>query len=204
MRTVLPAVQPVCCNCPAPHVHYRQIPNGEFRCTICDGFIGYCGENGCDMGWPHNCLSADTLRCFVRRDSSGCYVAECIDLDICAEAETVVAAISGLQDAMKGYLLVVLDNPATNQAVSVEAASLLRPSPLSHRIRYYFEYLKYRVAELIFRTHGRKAKRCNDVPPVPEEPKSKLGDLYILGEHRLLCGDSTKREDVERITFLLP
>ena len=29
----------------------------------------------------------------------------------------------------------------------------------------------------------------DDVPPVPEEPKSKLGDLYILGEHRLLCGD---------------
>jgi site-specific DNA-methyltransferase (adenine-specific)/site-specific DNA-methyltransferase (cytosine-N4-specific) len=27
------------------------------------------------------------------------------------------------------------------------------------------------------------------VPPVPEEPISKLGDLYILGDHRLLCGD---------------
>jgi len=39
----------------------------------------------------------------------------------------------------------------------------------------------------------------DDVPEAPEEPKTKLGDLYILGEHRLLCGDSTKAEDVERL-----
>jgi DNA modification methylase len=39
----------------------------------------------------------------------------------------------------------------------------------------------------------------DDVPEVPEEPKTKLGDLYILGEHRLLCGDSTKAEDVEKL-----
>ena len=39
----------------------------------------------------------------------------------------------------------------------------------------------------------------DDVPEVPEEAKTKLGDLYILGEHRVLCGDSTKAQDVEKL-----
>lgn len=32
-----------------------------------------------------------------------------------------------------------------------------------------------------------------------QEPSSKLGDLYQLGEHRLLCGDATKREDIQKL-----
>lgn len=34
---------------------------------------------------------------------------------------------------------------------------------------------------------------------VPEEPKSKLGQIYQLGRHRLMCGDSTKPEDVKKL-----
>lgn len=34
---------------------------------------------------------------------------------------------------------------------------------------------------------------------VPEEPKSKLGQIYQLGRHRLMCGDSTKTEDVKKL-----
>ena len=36
-------------------------------------------------------------------------------------------------------------------------------------------------------------------PVIPEEPKSKLGQIYQLGRHRLMCGDSTKLKDVERL-----
>jgi site-specific DNA-methyltransferase (adenine-specific) len=39
----------------------------------------------------------------------------------------------------------------------------------------------------------------DDVPELPDEPKTKLGDLYVLGGHRLLCGDSTNVGDVERL-----
>lgn len=35
------------------------------------------------------------------------------------------------------------------------------------------------------------------VPEVPEEPKTKLGDIYILGNHRLMCGDSTSIDAVD-------
>jgi len=37
------------------------------------------------------------------------------------------------------------------------------------------------------------------VPDPPAEPKARVGDIYQLGRHRLMCGDSTKREDVERL-----
>lgn len=39
----------------------------------------------------------------------------------------------------------------------------------------------------------------DEVPAVKKDPNTKLGDLWQLGEHRLLCGDATKSEDVERL-----
>ena len=37
------------------------------------------------------------------------------------------------------------------------------------------------------------------VPDVPEEPTTKLGDIYQLGNHRLMCGDSTSIDAVEKL-----
>jgi len=39
----------------------------------------------------------------------------------------------------------------------------------------------------------------DDVPEAPEDPTTKPGDLWILGNHRLLCGDSTNPQHVERL-----
>lgn len=36
----------------------------------------------------------------------------------------------------------------------------------------------------------------NYEPVVPEEPRAKIGDIYELGRHRLMCGDSTVAADV--------
>ena len=36
-------------------------------------------------------------------------------------------------------------------------------------------------------------------PVLPAEPKSKIGDVYQLGNHRLMCGDSTSLTDVQRL-----
>ena len=37
------------------------------------------------------------------------------------------------------------------------------------------------------------------IPEPPLNPVSRAGDLWLLGEHRLLCGDSTKADDVLRV-----
>jgi DNA modification methylase len=39
----------------------------------------------------------------------------------------------------------------------------------------------------------------DDVPALPVEPRSKVGDLYVLGDHRLLCGDATNPRSLRRL-----
>ena len=39
----------------------------------------------------------------------------------------------------------------------------------------------------------------DDVPEPPDEATTRPGDLWILGRHRLLCADSSNREDVDRL-----
>jgi ParB-like chromosome segregation protein Spo0J len=38
------------------------------------------------------------------------------------------------------------------------------------------------------------------VPEVPETPKTVLGDVWVLGNHRLMCGDSTSIDALQKLT----
>lgn len=48
-------------------------------------------------------------------------------------------------------------------------------------------------------TGGQTPGKDTEPAPRPKRPKSRLGDLYLLGDHRLLCGDATSSGDVERL-----
>jgi DNA modification methylase len=74
----------------------------------------------------------------------------------------------------------------------------------------YIEQLRQEIPEqdyldlAIIKLRGEIAavEGLTDEDAIPEPPKvavTKPGDLYLLGGHRLLCGDSTKAEDVERL-----
>jgi DNA modification methylase len=57
---------------------------------------------------------------------------------------------------------------------------------------------------LAFDVGGGESSDAPGAPPVvvpepPRNPASRTGDLWILGDHRLLCGDSTSADDVRRL-----
>ena len=39
----------------------------------------------------------------------------------------------------------------------------------------------------------------DDVPEIPDDPITQPGDLWMLGNHRLICGSSTRTDDMERL-----
>jgi DNA modification methylase len=55
------------------------------------------------------------------------------------------------------------------------------------------------LAELLLPPEAELTGDLDEVPEPPVDPITKAGDLWILGEHRVLCGDSTKAGDVERL-----
>jgi DNA modification methylase len=58
---------------------------------------------------------------------------------------------------------------------------------------------EYELVKLL--NPGVKEGLCDpdEVPEPPDEPITRPGDLWILGEHRLLCGDAGRQEDVDRL-----
>jgi DNA modification methylase len=42
-------------------------------------------------------------------------------------------------------------------------------------------------------------ENADEAPPLPEVPTARPGDLWLLGDHRLLCGDATKSEHLQRL-----
>ena len=42
-------------------------------------------------------------------------------------------------------------------------------------------------------------KKDDDVPEIKGESNTKLGDIYQLGDHRIMCGDSTEQKDVDKL-----
>ena len=67
-------------------------------------------------------------------------------------------------------------------------------------LAFDIDLIGFDAAELTSLLGGQDAVTGeDDVPEVPQDPVSRTGDLWLLGAHRLLCGDSTASADVGRL-----
>lgn len=57
------------------------------------------------------------------------------------------------------------------------------------------------IAELVAKIENEIPKEINEdeAPELPIEPTTKLGDIWQLGRHRLMCGDATDEQSVNRL-----
>ncbi len=109
-----------------------------------------------------HCGEQVPLRAFLYSARQGQYLAECIDLDLLSQGTTPEEAIARLQEAMASYLLAAFDGESTKGLV-------VRPSPLSRRLRYHLHCFVGRLSGLFKRRHGRHL-----LPPVQNTENYRL------------------------------
>lgn len=50
-----------------------------------------------------------------------------------------------------------------------------------------------------FLATGREGEKADECPALPENPVTRFGDVWVMGQHRLMCGDSTNAENVAAV-----
>ena len=115
--------------------------------------------------------------------------------------EVPCIVLSGLTEAQKKAYIIADNKMALNagwdeELLKIELENL-------KELDFDLELTGFNVDELdeLFKEDEEEREIVEDdfdIEP-PEEPKAKLGDIYQLGSHRLMCGDSTKEEDVAKL-----
>jgi hypothetical protein len=92
------------------------------------------------------------FRCYAYAVHGDRFVAECLDLDITVEENTLNKAVRSLNNAIEGYVTVALEGDVHGL--------IPRPSPLSHRLLYHYRVFVYGLLARLFpRNQPRKLRR---------------------------------------------
>jgi DNA modification methylase len=103
------------------------------------------------------------------------------------------------EEQKKAYVLA--DNKlALNASWDIELLS----SELQHLVNKRFDidvigFDEAELHELLDSAFGAGLVGDDDVPDIPETPTTLKGDIYKLGNHRLMCGDATNEADVSKL-----
>jgi DNA modification methylase len=113
-------------------------------------------------------------------------------------AEVPVLILTGLSEAQRRALILADNKIALNSGwdlklLSEELADLKLEGYDLTLTGFSLEEIDGMTSVLV------DEKDPDDAPDVPAEPKTKPGDVYVLGPHRLVCGDSTSMENIGRL-----
>lgn len=115
-------------------------------------------------------------------------------------AESVLCILVDIDDMQQQAMNITLNN----QAIAGYWTQALIPILEKLRQEIPEDYMNLRLKELREECQNLEIEFQgntfpDDIPPAPKEAITKPGDLWILGDHRLLCGSSTKSADVYKL-----
>ena len=113
--------------------------------------------------------------------------------------EVPAVVVTGLDDR-KRRALVIADNKLALNADWDEEALRVELEDLAGDFGELMGFSDDELVALLKNDDGTEGLTDEDtVPEVPEQPVTVEGDVWLLGRHRLMCGDSTSIDAVERL-----
>ena len=115
-------------------------------------------------------------------------------------AEVPTITLKGLTDAQRKAYVIADNKLALNAGWDDELLALELKSLQGED--FDLSLIGFDVDELALLLEPEQVDGLTDedaVPELPETPVSVLGDIWLLGNHRLMCGDSTSIDAVERL-----
>jgi DNA modification methylase len=106
--------------------------------------------------------------------------------------------VTGFDDRKRRALVIADNKLALNATWNMEAL-LTEVQDLGDE---FGELMGFSEDELVEMLKGEEAEGLTDedaVPEAPEQPVTVEGDVWLLGRHRLMCGDSTSIDAVEKL-----
>ena len=112
--------------------------------------------------------------------------------------EVPAVIVTGLDDRKRRALVIADNKLALNAGWDDE----ILKNELSDLASDFGELMGFSQDELVAMLQPEQVDGITDedeVPEPPPEPITKLGDVWILGNHRLMCGDSTSIDAVDKL-----
>src|ERR1700676_1428471 len=114
-------------------------------------------------------------------------------------AELPVITLSGLSETQKRALRIADNKIALNAGWDLEILQLELGTIGSIDVDIYLTLTGFSTGEIDVILTSAVDPDDEVIPPVPATPRTKLGDIWILGDHRVGCGDGRDGEFLQRV-----